>query len=247
MSAVDGLEVRGLSYGHGGRSLFDSLTFRCPAGRVCAVLGSNGTGKTTLLETLMGMIPAIAGEVHTENRPGFVAQHVGVDTALPVLDVVTLGRAGRIGLFSRPGAHDVAVCRAWLEALGIGGLAARDYRSLSGGQRQLVMIARALVSECRVLLLDEPMSALDLRRQKEVLALVRRLASERSMTVLFSTHEPQHAWAAGGDVLLLGPGRRWRFGSARTVMTDDVLTELYSTPVKSVGGDGSTYFVADFG
>lgn len=242
------LGVRDLLYGHDGLALFDPLTFSIPRAQVCAILGPNGTGKTTLLETLMGMRTAIAGEVFSARRPGFVSQYVSNDIALSVRDVVLLGRANHVGLFGQPTAHDEALVREWLAALGIIDFIDRDYRSLSGGERQLVMIARSLVSECEVLLLDEPMSALDIRRQKTLLKLIATLSSHRNMSILFSTHEPQHAWVLADWVLLLGPGKTVTFGPTKVVMTPDRLSELYQTPVHCLNDQesGEHYFVTDF-
>ncbi|MEX0638797.1 MAG: ABC transporter ATP-binding protein, partial [Burkholderiales bacterium] len=162
------LEARGLGYGYPGRAVGRGLDLALGAGEVLCVLGPNGGGKTTLFRTLLGLLAAQAGEVRLEGqglaalgrgevarRVGYVPQGHVAQFAFTVRDVVLMGRTAHIGLFAAPGAADRAAAERAIETLGIGELAERVLTELSGGERQLAMIARALAQGARALVLDE--------------------------------------------------------------------------------------------
>lgn len=234
MSAIP-LSTTGLVYGylpHPG--LFPPLDLCCRAGEITAVLGTNGQGKTTLLHTLIGQLSPLAGTVHRENPVGFVPQIFTPPFSYSVLDMVLMGRAGQIRLFSLPSAQDVAIARDALARLGIAELAGTDFTALSGGQRQLVLIARALASECRMLILDEPTAALDWQNQARVLRLLYRLAKEEGLSILLTTHDPSHAQAIADRALLLMAERDVLYGPCDETVTEEHLTRLYGLPVKHI-------------
>ncbi len=155
------LRVNQLTYGYR-TPLFEPLTFCCQKGEIWAVLGRNGLGKSTLLDTLTGTLPSIGGSIENNGGIGIVAQHNHLPFPYTVSDVVLMGRAQHVKLFAQPSPQDQKRAMQALEQLNIAHLASSSFGSLSGGQKQLVMIARALVTECQTLLLDEPCSALDL-------------------------------------------------------------------------------------
>lgn len=229
------LSTAELVYGYQqGQGLVAPLSLTCRAGEVTAVLGSNGRGKTTLLHTLLGHLAPLAGTLYRDGHIGFVPQIFTSPFSYTVLDMVLMGRAARVRLFALPAAQDIAVAYDALALLGIRALAECEFSALSGGQRQLVLIARALASECHTLILDEPMAALDVQNQAQVLRLLQHLAKTRQLCILFTTHDPCHAVAIAQRALLLMADQQTLYGDCDAVVTEDNLTRLYGIPVKQV-------------
>ena len=238
------LEGRDLDIGFPGRVVGSGLAVALAPGRVACLLGPNGSGKTTLLRTLLGLIPPLAGEVVLEGRAleswpaaerarrvAYVPQASESYFEFTALEVVEMGRAAHHGPFARPGAQDRRLAHGALASLGIGELAARPVHRLSGGERQLVLLARALATEAAYLLLDEPTAHLDFGNQARVLEQLARLAAA-GHGVLFTTHAPDHALAIGDDAFLLREGRLLAAGPVDEAMTAALLTELYGRPVE---------------
>ncbi|WP_413728770.1 ABC transporter ATP-binding protein [Sodalis sp. RH19] len=230
------LNARGLAFGHG-EPLFRPLDFACEPGEICAVLGANGRGKSTLLHTLVGILPALSGDIRCHGGIGFVPQRFTPAFSYRVFDIVLMGRAGHVGLLQMPSRRDEAMAREALEMLGIAALAPRAYLSLSGGQQQLVLIARALATHSDLLVLDEPMAALDLFNQQAVMRLIRRLARRHGVSVLFTTHDPCHASLLADNTVLLLPEREWLHGASRTVLSEENLKRAYDIVVKGIDID----------
>lgn len=225
------LNVNQLEYGYQ-TPLFAPLTFRCEKGDIWAVLGRNGLGKSTLLDTLTGTLPSLGGSIHSDGGIGIVAQHTHLPFPYTVSDVVLMGRAQHVKLFAQPGPQDKTRAAQALEQLNIAHLASCTFSSLSGGQQQLVMIARALVTDCQTLLLDEPCSALDLANQQVVLQLINDLAYRQGCSILFSTHDPLHALQIASHTLLLLPQGRWLAGATQDIVTEDNLFQAYGLPLR---------------
>lgn len=225
------LNVNQLEYGYQ-TPLFAPLTFRCEKGDIWAVLGRNGLGKSTLLDTLTGTLPPLGGSIHSDGGIGIVAQHTHLPFPYTVSDVVLMGRAQHVKLFAQPGLQDKTRAAQALEQLNIAHLASSTFSSLSGGQQQLVMIARALVTDCQTLLLDEPCSALDLANQQVVLQLISDLAYRQGCSILFSTHDPLHALQIASHTLLLLPQGRWLAGTTQDIVTEDNLFQAYGLPLR---------------
>lgn len=220
--------------GHGwqaGQWLFRGLNFTAPAAAVTAILGPNGSGKTTLLRALCGIAPLAEGQIAASGPVGHVPQAAQADLAYRVIEMALLGRSRHLGRFGAPGARDIAIARDCLAEVGIADLADRRYDQLSGGQRQLVLLARALATGADILVMDEPASALDLTNQGVVLRLMRRLADDRGMTVLFTTHHPEHALDVADQALLLGPPGPL-FGPAAAILDEANLSRLYGVPIR---------------
>ncbi|WP_279205682.1 ABC transporter ATP-binding protein [Obesumbacterium proteus] len=225
------LSVNALEFGHK-KALFDALSFCCRRGEVSAILGANGRGKTSLLNTLSGVIPPLAGEISRSAPIGFVAQSFSSAFAYRVIEIVLMGRVSNVGLLQQPTAKDESIAREALDTLGIAHLAEHGFQTLSGGQRQLVMIARALATGCEMLILDEPTSALDLYNQQAVLRLIHQLAKQRQISVLFTTHDPAHAQLVAQKCLLLLDNQRWAYGDSKEMLTEDNLLKAYGVRVE---------------
>tara|TARA_B110000003_G_scaffold226394_1_gene227376 strand:- start:2 stop:742 length:741 start_codon:yes stop_codon:yes gene_type:complete len=214
--------------------IFRNVSFELAKGQTAAILGPNGRGKTTLLKSIVGLLPLAQGSVKTLGHIGYVAQKNHMAFSYKVLDIVVMGRAAHVGLFRTPGLNDYKIARATLDRLGIDSFADRLYTQLSGGERQMVMIARALASECEVLFLDEPTSALDFFNQALILKLLRRIVAEDGLTVLFATHVPQHAQYLADAVMLMHSVDHQDWGPAEEMLTETNLEALYGVPVKSL-------------
>ncbi len=225
------LQVHDLAQRFDQRTLFCELNFELPKGALCALLGTNGVGKSSLLRVLAGSNRQHSGKVQHQGRLGFVPQEVNPGLPLTAHDMVLLGRARQHSLFGAPDKADYQAVEQALARVRASHLAARLYTSLSGGERQLVLMARALAGAADVLLLDEPMAAMDWHNQALILNLLRSL-SEQGVTVLLSTHVPQHALEFCSHALLLHGGNDYAFGAPHAVMTEEALSRLYHLPVR---------------
>ena len=240
------LEACALAIGHGQRRVGTDLSFAMVPGEVLCLLGPNGSGKTTLFRTLLGLLPPLAGEVRVLGAPvtawsrsafarhvGYVPQaHAGL-FPFSVEDVVLMGRAARIGRFATPSQHDRGQALHCLQTLGIAHLRQRIYTAISGGERQLVLIARALAQEPVLLVMDEPTASLDFGNQIRVLETIDRLRRQ-GMAVLLSTHQPEHALRIADRIALLGNGRLLGVGAPQVTATPDNLAALYGVSASAV-------------
>lgn len=243
------IEARALGFRHSPASpwLFESLSFSLERGGTLVLLGRNGRGKTTLLKCLAGLLLPTAGGVRCEGAIGYVPQQFSPTFAYSVFDIVLMGRARHVGLFANPTAKDRAKAEEALDIVGLGAMAHRLVTTLSGGERQLVLIARALASEADILLLDEPAAALDFRNQAIVLAMLRRLSAERGLGIVMTTHEPTHALEIADRALLLYGAGRAEEGLVEATCTEERLSALYGIAMKRLDiGDGRAgHVVAD--
>jgi iron complex transport system ATP-binding protein len=238
------LAVEGLSYGYAGHRVGRALSFAVAAGEVLCVLGRNGEGKSTLFKTILGLLPALGGEVSVDGEPmagwgprrraltfGYVPQNGGGTFPFTVGELVLMGRTAHRAAFRAPSAADHTAAGAAIAAMGIGHLAEREWQRVSGGERQLALVARALAQEPRILVLDEPTASLDFGNQVRVLDRVRRLAEERGLSVLLSTHHPEQAFACADRVAVLAGGELLRIGPPAAVVTAETLRACYSVDV----------------
>lgn len=251
------LQARQLAIGYPGRRVGAGFDVDLDAGSVLALLGPNGGGKTTLLKTLLGLIPAQGGEVLLEGqaiarvplreralRLAYVPQAAATGFGFPAREVVLMGRTAHGGLFARPSARDHAVVDQSLQRLGIAALADRRIDELSGGERQLVLVARALAQEPRAVILDEPTASLDFGNQGRVLREIRRLADD-GLAVLFTTHDPNHALRFADRVLLMRDGATLAQGPVAELLRREQLQALYGAAVEEIGsGSGRAFLPA---
>jgi iron complex transport system ATP-binding protein len=235
-----------LTIGYSDRVVGRGLNVALAQGEVLALLGPNGGGKTTLLKTLLGILKPRAGavaiggrslaEISIRERARLIAYVPQVHTptfAFTVESVVLMGRTAHGSLFNRPSAHDRKVVARALEQFGIAHLAPRPYTMISGGERQLVLLARALAQEPQFVVLDEPTASLDFGNQGKVLREMRALAAA-GHGILFTTHDPNHALRAADRAYLLRAGERIAEGPVGAVLTRERLEELYQAPVEKL-------------
>lgn len=228
-------ETRGLGHWYArDRWVFRGLSISVARGETLCVLGPNGRGKTTLLRVLAGLLAPREGTLAVAGRAAYVPQFFQSVFQYPVREMVVMGRARHVRLLGHPTRHDYAVSDAMLERVGLRGFADRPFNALSGGERQLVLLARALTAESEILVLDEPSSSLDLRNQSLLLGLLDEIARERRIAVVYSTHHPQHALASDCRVLLMLNSQTHLLGAARAVLDEARLAALYGVPVRRV-------------
>ena len=240
------LSGHALTIGYPDHTVGSGLDVALSTGEVLALLGPNGGGKTTLLKTLLGLLRPKAGEVRLGGEPlarisirararniAYVPQvHVGT-FAFTVETVVLMGRSAHGNLFSRPSARDRAVAQSALARFGIAALSARPYTEISGGERQLVLLARALAQEPQFIVLDEPTASLDFGNQGKVMREIKALAAS-GHGVLFTTHDPNHALRAADRAFLLRDGACIAEGKVADVLNRAQLEALYRAPVEQL-------------
>jgi iron complex transport system ATP-binding protein len=238
------LAGRDLTIGYRDRVVGRGLDVTLAQGEVLALLGPNGGGKTTLLKTLLGILSPLAGTALIDGRSlgaysirerarriAYVPQAHTPTFAFTVETVVLMGRTAHGNLFSRPSAGDRAVAARVLAQFGIVHLAQRAYTMISGGERQLVLLARALAQEPQFIVLDEPTANLDFGNQGKVMREIRALAAS-GHGVLFTTHDPNHALRTADRAFLLRDGRCVAEGKVGDVLTREQLEALYGAPVE---------------
>jgi iron complex transport system ATP-binding protein len=256
VTATARLEARGLSAGYDARTVLSGVSLALAPGRVCVLLGENGSGKSTLLRALAGVLKPRAGEILLDGRAiasvprretaraiGYLPQ--GFEPLFPMraLDLVLLGRTPHLGAFGSPGAGDRAAAEAALDEMDAGALSGSDIRSISGGERQRVLLARVLAGAPSVLLLDEPTANLDPRHRFLVLDAMRRRAAAGG-AVLFSTHELDVASQGADDAVLLAGGRVLAAGAVGATLTDGLLSQLFAVSARVSPGPGGRPLVS---
>ena len=245
------LAALGLRFGFGDRVVGEALDATLAQGEVACLLGPNGSGKTTLIRTLLGLLPPLGGRVALDERDlhswsgreralrlAYVPQAAESYFDFSVREMVEMGRTAHGGVFSRPSPADRAAAQAALERLGIAALAERPIQRVSGGERQLALIARALATGAPFLVMDEPTANLDFANQARVLDVIAGLRAAGT-AVLFTTHHPDHALRIADRALLLRAGRVLASGAVAATVTSENLTELYGQPIDVVAVPGA--------
>ena len=237
------LEARDLAIGYRGHLVGRDIALTLRPGEILCLLGPNGAGKTTLFRTLLGLQPSLGGAVLIDGKPlselapaeiarrlAYVPQAHVTEFSYSVLDVVLMGRTARLKAFSSPGRADERIALEKLAGLGIGELAQHDYTRVSGGQRPLALIARALAQEAPILVLDEPTASLDFGNQALVMARIRDLARQ-DFGIVLSTHDPDQALLVATRVAIIAEGGLRAIGPATEVVTAETLSAIYRTEV----------------
>ena len=238
------LSVQHLCFSYGKQTILRDVSFAVQPGELLAVLGANGAGKSTLFRCVLGALPNYSGVISINDTDlrrmsarelakhiAYIPQSHRPTSGYTVLDTALMGLSRQIGTFSQPKGEHTALALSALSRLGIADLADRDFSHLSGGEQQLVLIARAITQQAKIFLMDEPTSSLDYGNQFRVLQQIKEL-TKQGYTVLISTHNPQHALYFADRVLALNSGTVAAFGTVREVLTPELLQELYRVEVE---------------
>ena len=240
------IEVKNLSFSYADRPVLHDICFSVGRGEFLSILGPNGVGKSTLFRCILGLLSGYTGQVlvdGTDARSFSVreaARHIAYipQSSHPifnysVFDIVLMGRTSGLSTFRSPGKQDVEKCRWALDKIGISRLEERCFHRLSGGEQQLVLIARALVQDAPVLMLDEPTANLDFGNQILVLEQARNLARE-GYTVIQTTHHPEQSYQFSDRILAIQKGRVLTEGKPEQVLTEETMKALYGVDVDVV-------------
>ena len=231
--------VQKLSFSYGGRPVLEDISFSLEKGEFLSVLGPNGVGKSTLFRCILGLLPGYQGSILSDGedmrrlsgrekskRIAYIPQINRPAFGYTVLDTVLMGTTRQLSLFAQPKNAQIRQAMDALHRVGAAHLTQRDFTHLSGGEQQLVLVARAIAQQADILVMDEPTSALDYGNQLRVLGLVRELASE-GYGVLLSTHNPQHALTFASRILALSGGSVAALGKPEEVLTRELVQQLY--------------------
>lgn len=246
------LRLDSVACSYGAREVVKGVSFTLHARDVMCLLGANGSGKTTLFRAILRFLPLTRGEVSMDGESiahwprrrlarmiAYVPQAHTPPFAFKVRDVVLMARTAHMNSMGVARRHDYEIVDQALDSLGIMGLAEKEYTQLSGGERQMVLVARALAQEAKLLVMDEPASSLDFGNQIRMLTEVKRL-SERGVSVLITTHSPNHAFLCASQVAVMKAGRLLACGLPDSVLTSSCLEEAYGIPLEVIDiGDGN--------
>lgn len=238
------LDVQDITCGYHEKIVLDRVTLSVGAGELLCILGPNGTGKTTLFKSMLGFITIKQGRIILDGKDllsyrrnkiareiGYVPQSHTPPFPFRVVDVVVMGRAVHLDMFATPGKKEYQIAEDMMAHVGIAHLKEKIYSELSGGERQLVLIARALTQETKLLIMDEPTSNLDFGNQVKVLSYITRL-TKQGISVVMTSHFPDHAFLCSSNVAVMCGGTIIAQGSADEVITESLLRKIYGIEVK---------------
>lgn len=250
------LKVDSLSFYYGKRLVLEKIELDLAVGEILALLGPNGSGKSTLLKCINRILKPKEGVVFIDGKSheffnekelarvlGYVPQEHKPPFPFKVLDFVLLGRTPHLGFFSSPGRRDYEKALEALKLVGMEDFAERPYTELSGGERQLVMIARALASEGKILLLDEPTAHLDFRNTHRVLATIKSVVKENGLSAIITLHDPNLAQRYADKVAIICRGRIIAFGKGDEVVNEKTIREAYGIEVEIVNNNGFRFVI----
>lgn len=237
------ITIHSARFCYGDREIWRDIHLEIREGETICLIGPNGCGKTTLLNCIHGDLSLKEGEIRIDGRLlnsmtvtevarniGYVFQEHRASFPYQSLEVVRMGRAPYLGFFQSPSESDTQLALQAMRELGIGHLRDQRYTNLSGGERQMVLIARTLCQGAGIILFDEPTAYLDFRNQALVLETI-RLLSQRGLTIIMTSHFPNHAWMLGSRVAMMNNGGFVAVGPAEEIMTEKNLSETYGLQV----------------
>lgn len=238
------LEVKQLSFAYDKRTVLNNMSFTAHSREVLSILGPNGVGKSTLFKCILGLLPPYSGNITVNGldasglsvrelakQIAYVPQRSEPVFNFSVNEIVLMGTTNELKLFSSPGKTAQAKVDRALKRLGISELSHRCFHHTSGGERQLVMIARALVQDASIILLDEPTANLDRRNQLLVLEQIKSLAKE-GYTVVQTTHDPEHSYMFSDKILTMKDGTLLSYGSPKEILNKETMKSLYEVDME---------------
>lgn len=240
------LEIKNAICGYGTRVVVNDISMRVSSGEILCLLGPNGVGKTTFFKTILGFLKLRGGQIlldgqniHNLSRKqlaktiGYVPQAHTPPFPFKVFDVVLMGRTAHLSMFSSPTNEDIRIAEEAIDTLKISYLKDKIYTEISGGERQMVLIARALAQQPKILIMDEPTSNLDFGNQIRVLEQISKL-SQKGLAVIMTSHVPNHAFLCSTKVAFMQKNNVFTVGSVDEVVTEDMLKEAYGVNVKII-------------
>ena len=237
------LDVRNVSFAYDDKSVLSNVSFSAQDGEMIALLGPNGVGKSTLFKCILGFLKPQKGSVEIDGRAvqslsdreralctAYIPQSFNPVFNHTVLDTVVMGSANSLSLFETPGRDEREKASLLIDQMGIGEIKDRGTRKISGVERQLMLLARSLMQDAKILIMDEPTASLDFANSHRVMRKVRELA-DNGYTVIFSTHSPSLAALYSTSIIALKNGTVLKKGSVGDIMTGEMLSSLYSFPI----------------
>ncbi|WP_169753068.1 ABC transporter ATP-binding protein [Campylobacter mucosalis] len=220
-------EVKNGFFSYKDNQILKDFNFYCKNAEITAILGLNGQGKSTILKLMLNILKFDKAQILSDATFSYLPQNFITAYDFTVKDIVLMGIVSKISLLKAPSVKDEEQVLQILDSLGLKAFANRNFSTLSGGQKQLVLFARAIFSKSDIMLLDEPMSELDLKNQNRVLKLLKELKSQ-NFGIVFSTHDPNHVLKIADNTLILFSDKSYIFGKTDEILSSDNLTKLYS-------------------
>ncbi|GLI52456.1 ABC transporter ATP-binding protein [Thermodesulfovibrio yellowstonii] len=249
------LSIKDIYFRHKDKAedILKGISFNAEKGSITTILGPNGSGKTTLFKCIAGPWKYYRGEIYFDELSidklsfrkrakifSVVPQEHEPPFPYSVFDVVLMGRASYVGIFSSPGKRDYEFAENALKTVGIANLKDKPYTKISGGERQLTLIARALAQDTPVMLLDEPTSHLDFRNQINVLKKIKEIARERALVIVMTLHDPNLAGLFSDKIVVLNSGTKIAEGEPEEIITEELIRKVYDIEVRKSNIEGQS-------
>lgn len=248
--------LENVTFAYEKKPVLNNLSLSVPNNKVCFIMGNNGSGKSTLLKTIMGFLPPQSGTVIIKGKNAsnidrqtasklisYVPQAIHLNTDFTVIDYLSLGRTPHIGLIAQLKDSDYEIVDKYSKRLGIDDIFSSPFNKLSGGQKQTVAIARSLIQDTPLIIMDEPMSALDLGKQVECLQLLYELSEHK--TIIITTHNPNHALTIESDSCFLASGEIVSYGESKSIICDSLLHKVYGDKITLDHGNKNDTVIFD--
>ena len=251
------IKVEDLYFGYNDEYLLENINLEFKKGNMYALLGRNGSGKTTLIKLILGLLNSNRGLITIEGKNSkeiqsnelskliaYVPQNEEATYEIKVIELVVMGRNPYLNLFDMPCYKDYELARKALENLGIENLMQKNYCEISGGERQLVLIARALVQNTKFILMDEPVSNLDIRNQHDVLNKIKNIARDFNIGIVLSIHDPNLAMRYCNEAILIKNGKVIHSGKTQQILSQQSLLDVYDMKFEVLDSKNGMNFVS---